>query len=80
MFETGKQYAVRLYADGEDRRIHGIIIAVDGTLIKLSSGSEGEMVINTASSVFVSATLLEEPENAFEWEAVTPPASLPGTY
>jgi hypothetical protein len=80
MFEFGKQYSIRLYADGEDRRIHGIITAAEGGLIKFSTGENGDMVINTGSAVFVSATLLDEPESAPKRKAFVPDITVSSGY
>lgn len=65
MFEVGKFYKLKLWADGEDGGIiteYGTakVIEVEGSLIKLKdsaiSGGD-ETILNTASIAFVSAVL-----------------------
>ena len=65
MFEVGKFYKVKMWADGEDGGIiteYGAakVIEVEGSLIKLKdsaiSGGD-ETILNTASIAFVSAVL-----------------------
>jgi hypothetical protein len=61
MFEIGKEYLVTMLVieDGElveeVRNWH--VAAVDGTLIKLTSPSAQDRIVNTASYHFVSARL-----------------------
>jgi hypothetical protein len=74
MFEVGKRYTVKMWEDGEDGGVlvhydECEVIEVSLPLIKIRQPTGEEVIVNTASLVFVQATL--EADEEFEAEDAT---------
>jgi len=82
MFRVGQAYDFEILDTADDEGRPAIttfpsrsVLAVDGPLVKIREYPDGEVVINTHSSVFVRATLKKQAVSTGKYAPGKPPKS-----
>ena len=60
MFEVGRDYAIKMFEDGDEGYSVWTVVEVEFPLIKLRNPYAKDRIVNTASLNFISAELASE--------------------